>query len=307
MGSDQPAVQHGPSCTQESPSHQKRPPHRSIPVIAAIAIAVFLLAQAVAYIATAIIAYAITLIAIEGVEAAQSFPVLGFLNASILLESIVVGTIAPVAFLLASRAFASKGDERTARPLKAIGIVLAVLAAASLAVSILFPGDASDIEEMAELIEDHAREAPSAEDEAGRREEPADFTGPRIWGTLAPRAEGQASVIKRIILDQPAYRDDFSSNDEIARYYDCPYLIEGTVTSPVESEITFLVEDGGGVLPEDEEIRVSMSWVAARLYGMKGLQYGMDGVLIFFKEIPSGGDSLKAIVVVGNDDVPKNR
>ena len=305
-----------PNLPPQPPSPAKAPedagsrggaPRRSIPVIAVIAFGVFLISQVVAFIAESFFVCVLTVIATEGPRANQSFPTLEFLQVGLLFESIVVGAIAPAAFLLASRSFALKGEERTAKPLKIIAIALAVLLAVSLLASNLFRNNASDVEEAAELFEQYARVTASNEGEDGGMEASADFTGPRIWGALAPRAEEQANAIRRIILDQPAYRDDFSSNDEIAQYYGCPYIIEGTVTSPVDDEITFLVEDGGGVLLEDEEIRVSMSWVAARLYGMKGLQYGMDGVLIFFKEIPPEGEPLKDIVVVGNDDVPKDR
>ena len=66
--------------------------------------------------------------------------------------------------------------------------------------------------------------------------------------------------------------------DDILASYDCPYAITGTVTSAVgEGGFSFRVDDGGGFIENGTELRVSEAFVERRLYGMKGLQWGMDG------------------------------
>lgn len=90
--------------------------------------------------------------------------------------------------------------------------------------------------------------------------------------------------------------------DDILASYDCPYAITGTVTSAVgEGEFSFRVDDGGGFIENGTELRVSEAFVERRLYGMKGLQWGMDGVVIGFSDLPAEG-VLRAKVIVGNDD-----
>lgn len=90
--------------------------------------------------------------------------------------------------------------------------------------------------------------------------------------------------------------------DDILASYDCPYAITGTVTSAVgEGGFSFRVDDGGGFIENGTELRVSEAFVERRLYGMKGLQWGMDGVVIGFSDLPAEG-VLRAKVIVGNDD-----
>ena len=90
--------------------------------------------------------------------------------------------------------------------------------------------------------------------------------------------------------------------DDILASYDCPYAITGTVTSAVgEGRFSFRVDDGGGFIENGTELRVSEAFVERRLYGMKGLQWGMDGVVIGFSDLPAEG-VLRAKVIVGNDD-----
>ena len=92
------------------------------------------------------------------------------------------------------------------------------------------------------------------------------------------------------------------SLDDILASYDCPYAITGTVTSAVgEGGFSFRVDDGGGFVENGTELHVSEAFVERRLYGMKGLQWGMDGVVIGFSDLPAEG-VLRAKVIVGNDD-----
>ena len=92
------------------------------------------------------------------------------------------------------------------------------------------------------------------------------------------------------------------SLDDILASYDCPYAITGTVTSAVgEGGFSFRVDDGGGFVENGTELHVSEAFVERRLYGMKGLQWGMDGVIIGFSDLPAEG-VLRAKVIVGNDD-----
>ena len=109
----------------------------------------------------------------------------------------------------------------------------------------------------------------------------------KVFGPLA------SSVSDQVISD---------SLDDILASYDCPYAITGTVTSAVgEGEFSFRVDDGGGFIENGTELRVSEAFVERRLYGMKGLQWGMDGVVIGFSDLPAEG-VLRAKVIVGNDD-----
>lgn len=92
------------------------------------------------------------------------------------------------------------------------------------------------------------------------------------------------------------------SLDDILASYDCPYAITGTVTSAIgENGFSFRVDDGGGFVENGTELHVSEAFVERRLYGMKGLQWGMDGVVIGFSDLPAEG-VLRAKVIVGNDD-----
>lgn len=90
--------------------------------------------------------------------------------------------------------------------------------------------------------------------------------------------------------------------DDILASYGCPYTVTGTVTSGIgEGGFSFRVDDGGGFIEDGTELRVSEASVERRLYGMKGLQWGMDGVVIGFSDMPVDG-VLQAKVIVGNDD-----
>ncbi|WP_418252929.1 hypothetical protein [Gordonibacter urolithinfaciens] len=90
--------------------------------------------------------------------------------------------------------------------------------------------------------------------------------------------------------------------DDILASYGCAYRVTGTVTSAVEEGgFSFRVDEGAGVVEDGTELRVSTEFVERRLYGMKGLQWGMDGVTIGFSDMPAGG-ALNAKVIVGNDD-----
>ena len=55
------------------------------------------------------------------------------------------------------------------------------------------------------------------------------------------------------------------------------------------------------IVENGTELHVSEAFVERRLYGMKGLQWGMDGVVIGFSDLPAEG-VLRAKVIVGNDD-----
>ena len=92
------------------------------------------------------------------------------------------------------------------------------------------------------------------------------------------------------------------SLDDILASYDCGYTVSGTVTSAVEENgFSFRVDDGGGFIENGTELRVSTAFVERRLYGMKGLQWWMDGVIVGFSDLPAEG-VLRAKVIVGNDD-----
>ena len=74
------------------------------------------------------------------------------------------------------------------------------------------------------------------------------------------------------------------------------------MTSAVEENgFSFRVDDGGGFIENGTELRVSEAFVERRLYGMKGLQWGMDGVIVGFSDLSAEG-VLRAKVIVGNDD-----
>lgn len=90
--------------------------------------------------------------------------------------------------------------------------------------------------------------------------------------------------------------------DEVLEELSCPYTISGTVTSSVEENgFEFRVDDGGGIIENGTELHVSTVFVERRMYGMKGLQWGMDGVIIGFSDLPAEG-ILRAKVIVGNDN-----
>lgn len=109
----------------------------------------------------------------------------------------------------------------------------------------------------------------------------------KVFGPLAPSASDRAVS---------------GSLDDILASYDCPYAITGTVTSAIgEGGFSFRVDDGGGFVENGTELHVSEAFVERRLYGMKGLQWGMDGVVIGFSDLPAEG-VLRAKVIVGNDD-----
>lgn len=82
------------------------------------------------------------------------------------------------------------------------------------------------------------------------------------------------------------------------------YRVTGTVTSQINSNtgsFSFRVDDGAGVLENGRTYQVQEIEDVRRLYGMKGLQWGMDGVVIGFAEIPPNS-VLYAGVIIGNDD-----
>lgn len=90
--------------------------------------------------------------------------------------------------------------------------------------------------------------------------------------------------------------------DEALEACGCDYAVSGTVTSAIdENGFSFRVDDGGGFIENGTELRVSTAFVERRLYGMKGLQWGMDGVVIGFSDMPAEG-VLRAKVIAGNDD-----
>ena len=90
--------------------------------------------------------------------------------------------------------------------------------------------------------------------------------------------------------------------DEALQASGCTYTVSGTVTSAIgENGFSFRIDDGGGTIENGTELRVSTVFVESRLYGMKGLQWGMDGVIVGFSDLPVEG-VLRAKVIVGNDD-----
>lgn len=83
------------------------------------------------------------------------------------------------------------------------------------------------------------------------------------------------------------------------------YRVTGTVTSQIDSDtgkFEFRVDDGQGVLEDGTTYQVVENPDVRRLYGMKGLQWGMDGVVIGFADMPGNDDVLHAGVIIGNDD-----
>lgn len=115
-------------------------------------------------------------------------------------------------------------------------------------------------------------------------------------------AAGEREAFEEPSEERPA-RIDFASFEEAAEFYECPYAITGTVVSPLDDDgFSFRVDEPDGALEPGTEIRVETNGVEARLYGMKGLQWGMDGVVIAFKDMPGEDGLLHAIVIQGNDD-----
>lgn len=93
------------------------------------------------------------------------------------------------------------------------------------------------------------------------------------------------------------------SNEEELAAAGCIYQVTGTVTSsPSDTPFEFRVDDGNGVLEDGSTVLVSRERIKKRLYGMKGLQWGMDGVVIGFADVPGDDGVLQALVIVGNDD-----
>ena len=106
----------------------------------------------------------------------------------------------------------------------------------------------------------------------------------------------------RDLVPEQQGRVEEETVDDILAAYDCGYTVAGTVTSAVEENgFSFRVDDGGGFIENGTELRVSTAFVERRLYGMKGLQWGMDGVIVGFSDLPAEG-VLRAKVIVGNDD-----
>ena len=106
----------------------------------------------------------------------------------------------------------------------------------------------------------------------------------------------------RDLVPEQQGRVEEETLDDILASYGCGYTATGTVTSAVEeSGFSFRVDDGGGFIENGTELRVSTAFVERRLYGMKGLQWGMDGVIVGFSDLPAEG-VLRAKVIVGNDD-----
>lgn len=80
------------------------------------------------------------------------------------------------------------------------------------------------------------------------------------------------------------------------------YRVTGTVTSQIgDGGFSFRVDDGQGVLQDGATYQVRERADVRRLFGMKGLQWGMDGVVVGFSELPTD-NVLLAGVIVGNDD-----
>ena len=106
----------------------------------------------------------------------------------------------------------------------------------------------------------------------------------------------------RDLVPEQQGRVEEETLDDILASYDCGYTVSGTVTSAVEENgFSFRVDDGGGFIENGTELRVSTAFVERRLYGMKGLQWWMDGVIVGFSDLPAEG-VLRAKVIVGNDD-----
>lgn len=106
----------------------------------------------------------------------------------------------------------------------------------------------------------------------------------------------------RDLVPEQQGRVEEETLDDILASYDCGYTVSGTVTSAVEENgFPFRVDDGGGFIENGTELRVSTAFVERRLYGMKGLQWWMDGVIVGFSDLPAEG-VLRAKVIVGNDD-----
>ena len=81
------------------------------------------------------------------------------------------------------------------------------------------------------------------------------------------------------------------------------HRVTGTVTSPVDDgSFSFRVDDGEGVLENGTTWQVEQTKETRRLYGMKGLQWGMDGVVVGFADPPGDDGVLHAGVIIGNDD-----
>ena len=81
------------------------------------------------------------------------------------------------------------------------------------------------------------------------------------------------------------------------------YRVTGTVTSSIDDgSFSFRVDDGEGVLEDGSTYRVEQTKQTRRLFGMKGLQWGMDGVVVGFASPPDDDGVLHAGVIIGNDD-----
>ena len=56
------------------------------------------------------------------------------------------------------------------------------------------------------------------------------------------------------------------------------------------------------MLEDGSTYRVEQTKQTRRLFGMKGLQWGMDGVVVGFASPPDDDGVLHAGVIIGNDD-----
>ena len=131
------------------------------------------------------------------------------------------------------------------------------------------------------------------------------LSGKAVWLSIRTMKKKQCQKVfgpARDLVPEQQGRVEEETLDDILASYDCGYTVSGTVTSAVEENgFSFRVDDGGGFIENGTELRVSTAFVERRLYGMKGLQWWMDGVIVGFSDLPAEG-VLRAKVIVGNDD-----
>lgn len=132
----------------------------------------------------------------------------------------------------------------------------------------------------------------------------------QIRSVMARGVEGTIVAEKLFVQDPSLYEPEQGEPGAVGESVEqafeetgCVYRVVGTVTSAVgDAPFSFRVDDGAGVLEEGATYRVAQRDDTRRLYGMKGLQWGMDGVVVGFAELPGDDGILYAGVIVGNDD-----